>query len=44
LVRIIEREDGTAVVSADRDFADDRQPVRVGVERFADQIVDDARP
>jgi hypothetical protein len=43
LVRIVEREDGTAVVSADRDLADDRQPVGVGVDRLADQIVDDTR-
>jgi hypothetical protein len=42
LLRIVEREDGTAVVPPDRDLADDRQPVGVGVERFADQIVDDA--
>ena len=41
LVRIVEREDGTAVVPPDRDLADDRQPVGVGVERLADQIVDD---
>jgi hypothetical protein len=44
LVRIVEREDGTAVVPPDRDLADDRQPVGVGVERLADQIVDDAGP
>jgi hypothetical protein len=42
LVRIAGREDGTVIVSPDRDLADDRQPAGVGVERFADQIVDDA--
>jgi hypothetical protein len=42
-VRIVEREDDTAVVSPDRDLADDRQPVGVGVERVAEQIVDAAR-
>jgi hypothetical protein len=26
LVRIVEREDGTVIVSPDRDLADDRQP------------------
>src|ERR1022692_934810 len=42
LVRIVEREDGTVIVSPDRDLADDGQAVGVGVERFADQIVDGA--
>jgi hypothetical protein len=41
-VRIVEWEDGTVIVSPDRDLAHDRQPAGVGVERFADQIVDDA--
>jgi len=42
LVRVVEWRDGTAVVSPDRDLADDRQPVRIGIERLADQVVDDA--
>jgi uncharacterized membrane protein YbhN (UPF0104 family) len=42
LVRIAGRRDGAAVVWPDRDLADDGQPVGVGVERFADQVVDDA--
>jgi hypothetical protein len=41
--RNAEREDRTELVSADRDLADDRQPAGVGAERFADQVVDDAR-
>jgi hypothetical protein len=43
-VRLVEGEDGPAVVSPDRDLADDRQPVGVGIERFADQVVDDTGP
>ena len=43
VVRIVGRADGGAVVWTDRDLADDRQPAGVGVERFADQVVDDAR-
>jgi hypothetical protein len=35
-------EDSTVIVSPDRDLANDGQAVGVGVERFADQIVDDA--
>ncbi len=42
LVRIAGPEDRTAVVSADCDLADDRQPVGVGIERVADQVVDHA--
>src|SRR6516165_9871791 len=37
LVRVVEWKDGTAVVSPDRDLANDRQPVRIGIERLADQ-------
>src|SRR6185437_10939230 len=42
LVRIAGCEAGAAVVGPDRDLADDRQPAGVGVERFADQVVDGA--
>ncbi len=42
VVPIAGREDGAAVGWPDRDLADDRQPVGVGAERFADQVVDDA--
>jgi hypothetical protein len=42
LVRSARREDGAAVVWPDRDLADDRQPVGVGVEGLADQAVDHA--
>jgi hypothetical protein len=42
LVRIVQREDCTVIVSPDRGLAHDRQPAGVGVGRFADQIVDDA--
>jgi hypothetical protein len=36
MIWIVERERSAAVVSADRDLADDAQPIGVGVERFAD--------
>jgi hypothetical protein len=41
-VRIAGPQDG-AVVGPDRDLADDRQPVGIGPERVADQVVDHAR-
>src|SRR5690348_9339328 len=42
LVRIARRVAGATVVGPDRDLADDRQPAGVGVERFADEVVDHA--
>jgi hypothetical protein len=38
LVLVVGRADG----AGDRDLADDRQPVGIGVERLADQVVDHA--
>jgi hypothetical protein len=40
LARFAGRELSASPVAADRDLADDRQSVRVGVERFANQVVD----
>jgi hypothetical protein len=37
------RDDRAGGVRADRDLADDRQLGRIGVERFADQLVDQVR-
>jgi hypothetical protein len=42
LVRVVEGQHRAAVIAADRDLADDRQPVGIGVQRVADQLVDRA--
>lgn len=44
LIRIVERNNGTAVVATGPNLADDRQVGRVRVQRFADELVHHTRP